>query len=188
MVMVALMVVSGALTWTLAEYCLHRWVGHRRTGALQFTLDHRNHHRDGNVFAPLSRKLGVGATVMGGVFVGLVWPLGAIPAGWFCLGFGAGYGGYEWLHWSLHRYGPVTAYGRWARRHHLFHHFQDPHRNHGVSSPIWDLVFGTYVSVERIRVPPHQEIRWLPLSPSCASVETLGGEYVVLEPKNPGAD
>jgi len=30
-----------------------------------------------------------------------------------------------------------------VRRHHMLHHAKTPDRRFGVSSPLWDLVFGT---------------------------------------------
>ena len=34
-------------------------------------------------------------------------------------------------------------YFLWVRRHHMLHHAQTPDKRFGVSSPIWDYVFGT---------------------------------------------
>ena len=56
---------------------------------------------------------------------------------------------------------PGGPYSRWTRRHHLSHHFSNPGTNHGVTSPIWDLVFGTYVDHGRIRVPRRHAPPWL---------------------------
>jgi sterol desaturase/sphingolipid hydroxylase (fatty acid hydroxylase superfamily) len=30
-----------------------------------------------------------------------------------------------------------------VKHHHILHHFQDPAKRYGVSSPLWDYVFGT---------------------------------------------
>jgi sterol desaturase/sphingolipid hydroxylase (fatty acid hydroxylase superfamily) len=29
------------------------------------------------------------------------------------------------------------------KNHHMKHHYQDPHKGYGVSSPIWDMIIGT---------------------------------------------
>ena len=55
----------------------------------------------------------------------------------------------------------VGRYGRWARRHHFHHHFVDPKTNHGVTTPLWDLVFRTYRTPEVIPVPAKLCMRWL---------------------------
>ncbi len=34
-------------------------------------------------------------------------------------------------------------------------------QNHGVTSPFWDHVFGTFVAVDVVRVPRRLAMRWL---------------------------
>jgi 4-hydroxysphinganine ceramide fatty acyl 2-hydroxylase len=49
-----------------------------------------------------------------------------------------------------------------VRRHHFHHHFGHPTANHGVTSPIWDMVFGTYERVDGpLRVPRRLAMVWL---------------------------
>ena len=59
--------------------------------------------------------------------------------------------------------GPLVAYGAWARRHHLTHHFAGVNTNHGVTSPLWDLVFGTWVASDVVSVPARHasKLPWL---------------------------
>jgi sterol desaturase/sphingolipid hydroxylase (fatty acid hydroxylase superfamily) len=91
-----------------------------------------------------------------------------LPAGvGFVAAVSLGWSTYEWLHQSIHVNGPRSAYSRWAARHHLSHHFNRPNSNHGVTTPIWDLVFGTYAPAERVRVPKR----------SCASVPWLASAF-----------
>src|SRR5690606_2738474 len=52
-------------------------------------------------------------------------------------------------------------YGRWVRRSHLHHHFGAPLRNIGVTSPIWDRLFGTYDEPGRVVVPRRMAPTWL---------------------------
>jgi hypothetical protein len=46
-------------------------------------------------------------------------------------------------HWRLH--GRITLY---LKKHHFRHHYQNPKKDYGVSSPLWDLVFGTWGRAE----------------------------------------
>ena len=70
-----------------------------------------------------------------------------------------------------------SAYGRWARKHHFFHHFHDPSLNHGVTSSLWDHVFGTYAPTDVIRVPDKLKPHWL-VDPETGEVrEHLQGEW-----------
>ena len=51
-----LAIVLGALTWTLLEYCAHRWLGHvHRRNA--FGAEHTRHHSQGDYFAPPWKKV-----------------------------------------------------------------------------------------------------------------------------------
>ncbi|MFT7578571.1 MAG: sterol desaturase/sphingolipid hydroxylase (fatty acid hydroxylase superfamily), partial [Myxococcota bacterium] len=64
-------------------------------------------------------------------------------------GFIIGYIWYEMTHLWTHVGKPKTAYGKHLKRHHMLHHFQTPDKRFGVSSPLWDHVFGTYVKHEK---------------------------------------
>ena len=75
--------------------------------------------------------VGVPAVAIAGYHLGAAYVAGLV-------GF---YGVYEWLHRREHTHAGIGPYGRWARRHHFHHHFVDGRTNHGVTSPIWDLVF-----------------------------------------------
>ncbi len=138
----------GLFLWTFAEYILHRFVFHFHTktefGRRVWFIIHGVHHdypRD-------SRRLVMPPAVS--------LPLCALFYGIFRLCFGpeymfapfagfiVGYLSYDTLHFASHHW---TLKGRWAlylQHQHLRHHYQDPDRNFGVSSPIWDFVFGTY--------------------------------------------
>ena len=57
-----------------------------------------------------------------------------------------GYIAYDWIHYYTHHFSPKNRVGRWLKRYHLLHHFDEHHgtKRFGVSNPLWDLVFGTY--------------------------------------------
>lgn len=169
----------GALTWTGVEYLLHRFVGHGprrqppptllRRLTLQgflgaFNDEHLRHHADARYFAPTSQKVGA-AIVVAIVFA----TIGSVVAGptigtAYALGFAGMYGTYEILHRRVHTHGPRGRYGRWRRRHHLFHHFKTPRMNHGVTSPVWDKAARTEEVLapnEPLRVPRHLAPPWM---------------------------
>lgn len=153
--------VVGALTWSLAEYLLHRFAGHYPKGKVAFSREHLAHHTDPTYFTPTPKKARTAAviTAVAGTPVALaLGPLhGLVAIG----GFLAAYIGYELVHRRIHTHRPLGPYGRLIRRHHLYHHFGAPKMNHGVTSPIWDMVFGTYVRPERVRVPVKHALRWM---------------------------
>ena len=153
----------GILGWSLAEYCIHRWLGHdRRFFPNPFGSEHSAHHGRGNYFAATWKKLATAAAIAALLW----WPAsrlaGPVLGGAWLAGFLMFYGYYEVLHRLEHVLPGAGTYGRWARRHHFFHHFHDPSKNHGVTSPIWDHVFGTLApSPAVIHVPEKLAPFWL---------------------------
>lgn len=152
----------GVFTWSLLEYGLHRFLGHDlRTRPNPFAAEHTRHHSQGDYFAPTWKKLTVA-----GLFTLLVAPPSIYFAGFeaglaFATGLVGFYGFYEVLHRLEHVHAGFGAYGRWARRHHFWHHFGDPSVNHGVTSPLWDHIFGTYEEPGLILVPERLRMAWL---------------------------
>jgi sterol desaturase/sphingolipid hydroxylase (fatty acid hydroxylase superfamily) len=154
---------GGLAGWTLLEYAIHYWLGHLTRGRILISAEHFRHHRDIRYFTPLRLKIQgaipvllVLMLVVGGVF-GAAAGLGCVAA------VALGWTTYESLHQSIHVNGPRGTYGRWAARHHLSHHFNRPNRNHGVTTPLWDVVFRTYEPVRRVRVPRRSlaSVPWL---------------------------
>lgn len=152
---------AGALAWTFLEYVIHRWLGHDgRFRGNPFGVEHVRHHAEGNYFAPTPKKLAVAALVA--VVVGV--PAALVGGAIGLAGIGGllvAYGAYEVLHRREHTHAGIGRYGRWARAHHFHHHFVDPRVNHGVTSPFWDVVFGTYRRAGHIPVPRKLAMPWL---------------------------
>ena len=98
-------------------------------------------------------------------------------------GYAVTYAGYEHTHWRLHHRPPRGPWGRFLRRHHFAHHFHDATGNHGVTSPLWDLLFGTYRPVSSVRVPARYVMPWLLEAGTGRPDPRFAGEYRILEPK-----
>lgn len=152
---------AGAFTWTLIEYVLHRVVFHELSSAALGAQEHRQHHARPDYFAPAWQKA-LAALAASAVILPAAWLAAGIGvAASFTGGFIAMYVAYELLHRRCHTHPPRGPYGRWRRRNHFAHHFADPRRGHGVTTPLWDHVFGTRLPVERVRVPRRLAMRWL---------------------------
>jgi len=151
---------GGVFAWTFLEYILHRFLGHWKRGRNDFTREHLRHHREAHYFAPAYKK-----AVAAIIIVSLVSALLASVLGWHALAFSFGLGmmylTYEVLHKRAHTHAPINAYGRWMRKHHFYHHFKDPKKNHGVTSPVWDIVFGTNVNPDEVLVLKKFSPPWL---------------------------
>jgi len=126
---------AGLLTWTLLEYAVHGWMGHRF--ATFVTPIHHVHHRDPRaVFA-----LGAWLPALLPILVGAA--LGA--RGWtiFYGGILAGFAVYEVLHYRIHFHAPLCRAEARMRTRHLIHHYCAPALCFGVTTALWDCVFRT---------------------------------------------
>lgn len=152
---------SGAVGWTLLEYLLHRFVFHARSARGPGAKEHRKHHAQVDYFAPWWQKAlaAVAATAILLPLLSLI--AGAKAGGAATLGFIVMYLLYEILHRRAHTHPPCGRYGHWRRKNHFAHHFADPRLAQGVTTPFWDMVFGTRLTIERIRVPRRLAMRWL---------------------------
>jgi len=143
----AVAVASGAVAWTLVEYLLHRFFFHLDRwvpAARPFTfLIHGCHHADpadaGRDIMPLAGSIPIFAVILGGMLLLLGHGLALLVMG----GFGFAYLSYDVLHYACHQWRPRGALAAALKRHHLIHHYVDGGRNFGVTSPLWDWLFGT---------------------------------------------
>jgi sterol desaturase/sphingolipid hydroxylase (fatty acid hydroxylase superfamily) len=144
--------VLGVFLWTLVEYIMHRFVFHfRPRNAWQERVSflfHGVHHAQ-----PLSKtRLVMPPAVsipLAGVVYGVSYMLVVVVLGqdWWInplfAGLLAGYVIYDMFHYTSHHLRVRWAAYRQLRRHHLYHHTQTPDKRFGVTSPLWDIVFGT---------------------------------------------
>lgn len=171
--------VVGMMGWSFSEYALHNWGGHKARGRNPFSREHLKHHKIKGYFSATSQKV-MAAVAVWTVAAGLAWlALGPVWGLALATGFVVGYGSYELVHRRLHTHPPTNFYGRWARKHHFYHHFMRATSNHGVTSPVWDMVFGTHAKVEQVRVPRKRAMAWL-LDPATGEVaEAYARDYVL---------
>lgn len=152
------LILFGLFFWTLTEYTLHRFLFHfNAVGPFQerlLWLLHGLHHDDPQdptrlVMPPvMSILLSIPLYSLFSLSFALIGvPHGVAP---FFSGFLVGYLCYDYTHYAVHHFSPKTAFGKHVKQHHMLHHFADYESRWGVSSPIWDNVFGT---AETGRVP-----------------------------------
>ncbi|MTH97267.1 sterol desaturase family protein [Roseibium sp. RKSG952] len=145
------LVASGLLSWTFAEYAIHRWLMHRDPlipkwdKVVERSIPHRTHHRkpeapDIAIIERPLKPLSMCIVFAFALSVLIPWP----HAGSYALGTGLGYFLYEAVHFSTHKCKMDNPVGRYLMRHHMLHHYADPTRNYGVTTPIWDFIFATY--------------------------------------------
>jgi sterol desaturase/sphingolipid hydroxylase (fatty acid hydroxylase superfamily) len=178
---------GGAVGWSFLEYVIHRWLGHdKRYVRNVFGREHTRHHAVGHYFAAGWKK-GLAAVVVVALTSGPAIALGGVATGLAAVGGFVGfYLTYELVHRLLHVREGVGPYARWARAHHFHHHFHDPASNFGVTSPVWDVVFGTRVVPGRIRVPEKLAMSWL-IDPVTGDVRAhLADRWELRRPRREG--
>jgi len=145
-------ILLGLILWTVAEYTLHRWLFHYhpKTPAEEriFYLFHGVHHDQPQdktrLVMPLPLSIPL-AAIFYGLFYLILGLLLNIPI-WInplMAGFIIGYLFYDLTHYATHHFPMRGPIGRYLKRHHMMHHYKDPEKRFGVSSPFWDVVFGT---------------------------------------------
>ncbi len=149
---------AGAALFPWIEYVHHRWGGHTRALGARVLASHQLHHRDpaeGGV--SYTDKLRQRAPLVLAALIVLGAPLvvvfGARRATAALAGLLLSYAWSEWFHHRIHHRSPRNGFERWMWRYHYVHHFLDPTRNYGFTSPIWDFVFRTARVEREVRVP-----------------------------------
>lgn len=86
------------------------------------------------------------STPISAVYALLMWfLLGRWQAMAFAyIGFHLGYFFYEWLDYQAHHGSPNFRLIRYLKKYHLQHHSVDANRRYGVTSPLFDWLFGTF--------------------------------------------
>ncbi len=146
---------AGLFIWTFTEYMLHRFIFHYEPtsgwGKRLHFLTHGVHHDYPNDTKRLVMPPSVSvplAVVFYGLFYLLVGDFSVAP---FFAGFIFGYICYDEIHYATHHAPMKSGIAQWLKHHHVLHHYRNPDRGYGVSSPLWDYVFGTMEeSAERV--------------------------------------
>ena len=138
----------GLLFWTLTEYAMHRYVFHfkatTKAGQYLVFLFHGIHHDDPEDPTRLVMPPVVSITLGALFYAVFASILGSITVRPFFSGFIAGYLVYDYIHFATHHFKPKTAWGRTLKENHMKHHYLKKGGKWGVSSPLWDHVFGTF--------------------------------------------
>lgn len=138
---------TGLLVWTFTEYVLHRFVfhiegRHKWTRRLHFII-HGNHHEVPDDPTRLVMPPIVSIFLAFAFYVFFKALLGVAAVDAFFAGFLVGYLAYDYTHFAVHHFRLESPMGRALKQYHMNHHFLDRDSRWGVSTPLWDWVFGT---------------------------------------------
>jgi sterol desaturase/sphingolipid hydroxylase (fatty acid hydroxylase superfamily) len=143
---------GGMLFWTFFEYISHRFLFHfmgqsERAKKFIYTI-HGNHHhypRDRQrLFMPPIPSLIIALVVFG-----LLYFVLRQNTFMFFPGFILGYLMYGTMHYAIHAWNPPFKWMKPLWRNHHLHHYKNEHHGFGVSSTIWDHVFGTMFDLKK---------------------------------------
>lgn len=140
----------GMIIFAVSEYFIHRFLFHLKTPKNPFFLKllkrlHYDHHSNPTDLFLLF--LPIWYSIPNFLILSFIFYL--ISASYpFTLAFAGGLITmllvYEWKHYIAHRpIKPMTAYGRYIKKHHLLHHFKNENYWFGVSTPVMDIIFDT---------------------------------------------
>lgn len=154
---VFLLFLAGMFFWTLFEYTMHRYVFHfmaqsERTVKIVYLI-HGNHHeypRDKErLFMPPVPSIILASIVFSvmyfaeHVLTGRVMGIFA-----FFPGFILGYLMYGTMHYAIHAFNPPCKWMKPLWRNHHLHHYKKQEKGFGVSSTLWDHIFGTMFNLK----------------------------------------
>ncbi|MCU0391720.1 MAG: sterol desaturase family protein [Thermoflexibacter sp.] len=136
----------GVLAFSLVEYLVHRYIFHMITDTqtkenIQYKF-HGVHHEYPKDKDRLAMPPILSATIIWVLF-GIFYLIMSDAAFGFTAGFAVGYGGYLGVHYMVHAFPPPKNIFRVLWVNHGIHHYKDDDVAFGVSSPLWDWVFGT---------------------------------------------
>jgi sterol desaturase/sphingolipid hydroxylase (fatty acid hydroxylase superfamily) len=137
---------SGLIIFTWVEYMVHRHVFHMKVinkmrEKLQYTM-HGVHHefpkdKDRLAMPPL-----LSVTISTVLLLLLRLVMGDFAFA-FLPGFLVGYAAYLGVHYMVHVYPPPKNIFKSLWINHSVHHYKDGEIVFGVSSPLWDYIYGT---------------------------------------------
>jgi len=144
----------GMFVWTFTEYTVHRFVFHFAPKNPSPWLErliflfHGVHHAQPQLKTRLVMPPVV-SIPMAFIFYGL---FSLVVGAWIGApqwiaplfsGFIIGYLVYDLIHYATHHFPMRWGFLKFLKRYHMMHHYKTPDARFGVSSPLWDKVFGT---------------------------------------------
>jgi 4-hydroxysphinganine ceramide fatty acyl 2-hydroxylase len=143
---VAGLFVLGVLLWTLLEYLIHRYIFHyepkSHLGKRLHYIVHGVHHDYPNDARRLVMPPSISVPLAVLFYILFLLIFGHLAPGVFA-GLVFGYVCYDMLHYATHHFPMKRGLWLWLKQYHLRHHYKNDDAGFGISSPIWDYVFGT---------------------------------------------
>lgn len=137
----------GLFIWTLTEYIMHRFVFHfypkSEWGKRIHFIFHGVHHDYPNDAKRLVMPPSASIPLALAFYLLFKYTLSPALLDGFFAGFLLGYLFYDMTHYMLHHAQFKNAFWKKLKQQHMLHHYDDSTKKYGVTSDIWDKVFGT---------------------------------------------
>lgn len=145
----------GFFGFTFIEYWVHRSIYHiepstEARAKFQY-IAHGVHHEYPKDKSRLAMPPVIAVLVVALLFTISYFALHHYAFAFFP-GFIWGYASYLLVHYCVHAYPPPKNYFKMLWVNHAVHHYKDGNAVFGVSSPIWDYVFGTMDTMDKSKV------------------------------------
>lgn len=143
------MYLVGLLSWSIVEYGLHRFVFHMHTTTTGWNYFHFFAHGIHHLTPNDSTRLTFPPTFSALIALGLLQVPGLVSVATgiqpYLAGLATGFVLYDTAHYYFHHGDApwLPAFLQQMKTSHLNHHYKDDYANFGVSSPLFDWVFGT---------------------------------------------
>ena len=163
------MFLGGLAVWSFTEYVIHRFAFHvpeevdDRAKAITASLEpgepvlqhlgwrekayfitHGVHHFFPNDSLRLVMVPGVSMPLATAFLFAFLAIFGSVLGATFFAGFAMGYLMYDTTHYVVHHHACRGRISAFLKKWHMRHHYVNPDRDYGVSSPAWDFVWGTW--------------------------------------------
>ncbi len=157
---ITLIFLGGVFFWTFFEYIMHRFIFHmasesKRAKKFMYLL-HGNHHhypRDRDrLFMPP-----VPSILISSIIFLAMYGLMETNTFMFFPGFMFGYLLYGSMHYAIHAWTPPFKWMKPLWRNHHLHHYKNDQHGYGVSSTLWDHIFGTMFDLKNEKEDKEKE-------------------------------
>jgi sterol desaturase/sphingolipid hydroxylase (fatty acid hydroxylase superfamily) len=144
--------IGGILFWSFFEYIMHRFIFHFITESLKaqriIYIMHGNHHEYSKdkerLFMPPVPSLILASVIFATMYIFI-----ANYVFLFFSGFIFGYLLYGSMHYAIHAWRPPFKWMKPLWRNHHLHHYKSDDKGFGVSTTLWDHIFGTMFVVKK---------------------------------------
>jgi len=159
-IVIVLLFGLGMVSWTFTEYLIHRFLFHGHEDPEKMNrmsyLIHGTHHNFPRDKERLLMPPVPSLMIMTSFFL-VVYVMMSDYTWAFFPGFIFGYLLYGSLHYAIHAYAPPFSWMKPLWRNHHLHHYKNVEKGFGVTTTLWDRLFGTMFDLKNEKADKEKE-------------------------------